>query len=230
MRRQPGRACELEQQRRGSCCVMRWREKSSSQPSCSRCKFCQRLGSSAVSSRKCLRPMSLACASTAHHAGRAEFSFCAMDERSCSFGGTPILLRNGCGARPGGRAHRNESPRAGRALCYTMEHDETADLQMGQQLGGASSGALHARGWNQGRGQRGSGINSRRQNHLVAATTLRQGGLYEKGAKTARQYADDFGYRGADALRHALLHLLRHQRAARARRSRCSFPSPPATA
>src|SRR5882724_468299 len=63
---------------------MRWREISSSQVSCSMCKFCQRLESAAARSRKCTLAISLACAATAPHAGREEFNWLMTCAYSCS--------------------------------------------------------------------------------------------------------------------------------------------------
>src|ERR1700730_183613 len=54
---------------------MRWREMSSSQPSCSTCNFCQRFGSLSDKSRRCTLAKSLAWAATAPQAGRDEFSW-----------------------------------------------------------------------------------------------------------------------------------------------------------
>src|ERR1700722_1544127 len=57
--------------------VMRWREISSSQESCSTWQFCQRCGSAAVKSRKCAPANSSACAATAPHSLKLEFN-CVM--------------------------------------------------------------------------------------------------------------------------------------------------------
>ena len=56
------------------CCVMRWREISSSHVSCSTWHCCQRLASVPARSRRCTLTISLACAATAAHAGNEELS------------------------------------------------------------------------------------------------------------------------------------------------------------
>src|SRR5258708_14679542 len=64
-------------------CVMRCREISSSQASCSTWQCCQRLGSAPARSRKCTLSMSLACAATAPQAGNEEFSSLMTRSYSC---------------------------------------------------------------------------------------------------------------------------------------------------